>query len=822
MKKTIQFLAASAALTAGLAHATLVSRFTFDETSGTTAADSVPGGSSGVIGSNVTLGAAGKFGTAFTFNNDSTQAGIVDMGNAAALAALTASQKVTISVWLKWTTPGTRDSAIFLGNDTSATRYLDVGTTAAGGVYGRTRDAANTSAAFPDMLLGTALNDGQWHHVAYTADAAADVTQLYIDGVLAGTTTTPLFTFPAFNNFEIGRLGRSSPTDAYAGSVDELRIYDTVLSSNEIATLAGAPVNDPLLQVQATQTFSNNGSTQVLSVPFSNTGINQTLTLTGAAPVTISGQDAANFTVASYDNNLAPGAAGNIRINFNPPYSGTFLATLTIASNDAAHPTKDVNLSVEVKDPVATASATALDFGTFATAPQTQTRTLTITNGGGKSDLQVYNLIVLGNAAFSVNAVLPLVVGPGKHVDIPVAFNPAGAGGNFNGSLEVSTDGYAGSYFSIPLTAAVKLTNPDASLVSRFTFDDPANLGNDSGSYHNNGTPAGDARSTSSARIGTGALLLDGTGDLIDLGTGTGAAYTSQLLDDDDGFTVTCWANVPTTTTTDRARFFSAYANGAAGLAEGWGVGRRNGGGTLVATTYGKADFLTAAGTAPAAGAWHHYAYVFRNIPVNRVDFYVDGVPAGSQTTTVTGITDAATVGFAIGALGRSTAFEGFDGRLDDLRIYDRELPAANISDLYTSAPPESAYGVWAAGYGLNPTGNGARLADADGDGLTNSIEYVLGSSPVSGTADHLPAATRAGGNLVVVYRRKTAASAEGFVDQVEYSDLLTTGSWVTAVNGTGGVTISSVAVDAGTEEVTTSIPTTGGRKFARLKIVSP
>ncbi|GAA5118651.1 choice-of-anchor D domain-containing protein [Luteolibacter yonseiensis] len=820
MKKTIQFLVVTATLTLGVAKATLVSHFTFDETSGTTAADSVAGGTPGTIGTNVTLGAAGKFGTSFTFNNDATQNGIVEMGNATAFAALTASQKVTVSVWLKWTTPGGRDCAVFLGNDTGAARYIDVGTTSAGAVYGRSRDAATTGGAFADIALGTGLNDGQWHHVAYTSNAATDVTQLYIDGVLVGSTSSPAFTFPAFNNFEIGRLGRSSPTDAYAGSVDELRIYDTILSASDIAGLAGIVTNDPILQVEDTSSFINKGKPQVLSIPFSNLGTAQTLSLSGPTPIAIGGNNPENFTVASYDNSLAPGASGTILLNFTPASSGFHYATLTIASNDALHPMKEVYVTVEVRDPVALAAPTSLDFGSFTTVSQPQTRTLTITNDGEKTDLQVYDGVVSGSLAFSITNQLPLTIAPGQQANITVTFDPAGAEGGFQGSLSIFTDGYVGGSLSIPLSASVKLGDPNAALVSHFTFDDSASPGNDSGSYHNHGTPVGDARNTSSARIGSGALLLDGAGDLIDLGTASGPSYTSQLVDDGDGFTVACWAAVPTTTVSDRVRFFSSYTTGT--TAEGWGVGRRNGSRVLAATTYGKVDYLTPANSAPVAGAWHHYAYVFRQVPVNRIDFYVDGVLAGSQTSNNSGFNDASTIGFAIGALGRTASFEGFDGRLDDLRIYDRELQAANVSDLYTSAPPESGYGVWAAGFGLNPTGDGARLADPDGDGFANSVEYLLGSNPVSGLSSHRPVVTRGGGNLVVIHRRKTAAVAEGWVDQVEYSDLLNAGGWVTAVNGVGGVTVGTVAIDAETEEVTTTIPSPGDKRFARVKVIAP
>jgi len=241
--KLTRFLAMATALGLGAANAALVSHFTFDEAVGsTTAVNSVSGAANGAIGSNVTLGATGVFGTAFTFNNDASQNGIVDMGNATGLfSAIAASGQITISVWLNWgTLSANRDSAIFLGDDTVGNRYIDIGTAGNtnSGVYGRTRD--NQGTGFSDGIQGSGLSDGEWHHIAYTSNQATGEAQLYIDGV-AQPLQTGVNTFPSvFNNFEVGRLGRggAGPTDAFAGSIDELRIYDEVLSSAAIAALA--------------------------------------------------------------------------------------------------------------------------------------------------------------------------------------------------------------------------------------------------------------------------------------------------------------------------------------------------------------------------------------------------------------------------------------------------------------------------------------------------------------------------------------------------------------------------------------------------------
>jgi hypothetical protein len=206
---------------------------------------------------------------------------------------------------------------------------------------------------------------------------------------------------------------------------------------------------------------------------------------------------------------------------------------------------------------------------------------------------------------------------------------------------------------------------------------------------------------------------------------------------------------------------------------------------------------------------------------VNRVDFYVNGVLVHSQATATNGFNEATTVGFAIGALGRSTAFEGFDGLLDDLRIYDRELGAGNILDLYQEAPPLSSYVTWAESFGLEVSGDGAPLEDPDHDGIANSTEFLLGSSPVSGASENLPSVTEGSGSITFIYRRQLEAVAAGYQDLVEFSPLLTTDSWQLAVDGEGGVMIEEFPVDTESEEVRVVIPATGPKIFARLKVIS-
>jgi hypothetical protein len=90
----------------------------------------------------------------------------------------------------------------------------------------------------------TVLADGQWHHVAVTVTENAPLSypavKLYLDGNDDSRTTIDPDTFNIVANIDvnIGRRGTNNDR-LFLGSLDEVRIYDRVLSQEEIAGLAG-------------------------------------------------------------------------------------------------------------------------------------------------------------------------------------------------------------------------------------------------------------------------------------------------------------------------------------------------------------------------------------------------------------------------------------------------------------------------------------------------------------------------------------------------------------------------------------------------------
>ena len=82
-------------------------------------------------------------------------------------------------------------------------------------------------------------DNGAWHHVVFTRTKATGALALYVDGAAAGTATgasTASLSGPASLNF--GRI--QSGGNYFAGSLDEVAIYNVVLSPATISAHFGA------------------------------------------------------------------------------------------------------------------------------------------------------------------------------------------------------------------------------------------------------------------------------------------------------------------------------------------------------------------------------------------------------------------------------------------------------------------------------------------------------------------------------------------------------------------------------------------------------
>ena len=206
----------------------LVAYYAFEEGSGTTVHDCSDNHSDGTIlqpaPNTWTMGAKGGA------LRVSAPNGCVDLGMPEALQPSTMS----IAAWVNVRAyPAVSASGYVVGQtlnaDGSGWRFGSIGDDA--GSFGWLNTTAGTRYAV--NAIGPAV--GAWHHVAVTFAPNAAVS-VFVDG-LAKTiqTSVPAITFSAVS-YRIGC--RADGANVFDGLIDEVRIYDRVLSNAEIASLA--------------------------------------------------------------------------------------------------------------------------------------------------------------------------------------------------------------------------------------------------------------------------------------------------------------------------------------------------------------------------------------------------------------------------------------------------------------------------------------------------------------------------------------------------------------------------------------------------------
>ncbi len=235
MKPTRRTLVLAALLCplAGQLHADLLHHYKFDETSGIVAADSA-GEADGTIGTNVTLGQAGRLGTSFRFPAvaNPPHSRVTLPSSAVPGAAFTMSAFVLLA------DSYAGQMHIISGNNNTAGRWnlaiSDEGSTAPRLFW------------FHNGGLGTARFDGfdfnesvgQWVHVGITRAAGGETT-LYVNGVpqSVGSNTAAL----ASTDIGIGTRPAPSvgfPQFQFNGRIDDVRFYDHTLTAEEMEALA--------------------------------------------------------------------------------------------------------------------------------------------------------------------------------------------------------------------------------------------------------------------------------------------------------------------------------------------------------------------------------------------------------------------------------------------------------------------------------------------------------------------------------------------------------------------------------------------------------
>lgn len=158
--------------------------------------------------------------------------------------AETGTGSFTWETWINTTASGTPQEILNLGAQSQDNMgFLRV---EADGTVEFTNFGGNPNGSDISSLSLKEVNDGQWHHVAVTYDAAMDEATIFINGQADGIPVT----FPDLNITSGALRVGANPANSnyFDGKIDDVRIWDDVRTQSEIqnsmhGTLSGSEAN---------------------------------------------------------------------------------------------------------------------------------------------------------------------------------------------------------------------------------------------------------------------------------------------------------------------------------------------------------------------------------------------------------------------------------------------------------------------------------------------------------------------------------------------------------------------------------------------------
>lgn len=260
----------------------LVAAYSFDEGAGTIVNDSSGQGNAGTLNNGVAW-VPGKNGRAASFDgvND-----YIAIPNSASTNI--SGNALTLSMWINPQPLASGDSVVIgkFWNTTMTSPYYQYGLELGGG--NRTDFFVGTSSGQRGANGGTTLPFGQWTHLAITFDGAQ--VRTYVNGTLVNTQALSATITARGNAMNIG--ADASLAQFFHGMIDDLRIYNRVLTPAQIQTDMTTPVG-PIV-----------GSPQVsISSPASGARVGGIINVTADAT-----DDTGIANVQFYVDNVATGS----------------------------------------------------------------------------------------------------------------------------------------------------------------------------------------------------------------------------------------------------------------------------------------------------------------------------------------------------------------------------------------------------------------------------------------------------------------------------------------------------------------------------------
>ena len=601
----------------------LVAAYGFDEGVGSSVADASGSGNGGTIsGASWTTG---RFGGALSFNGTNNWVTVPDANS----LDLT---RFTISAWVKPASTQSGWRTVALKEKTNGLAYALYANGVSPSAPAVWIDAGS------EVGTGTgasALPAGVWSYVTGTYDGSA--LRLYVDGVLKATRNTTGTIAATTGPLRIG--GNAVWTEWFNGALDEIRIYNRALSAAEINTDRNTPIRQDTDPPSAPTGLTAAGGLGTVALSWNPVTDSSGISGYGVHRSTTSG-----FTpsTATFVRSVS---ATSMTDTVTP---GTYYYRVIAhdGAGNASHPSAEASATAtaDTTDPSVSVSSPA----DAATVSGSVALAATASDNVGVVGVQ-FN--VDGNNVGAEDTTTPYTanwdsttVAAGQHQITAVARDAAG-----------------NTTTSAAVTVTVSAPPPTPSgLVAAYGFDEGvgSSVADASGSG-NGGTISGASWTT--GRFG-GALSFNGTNNWVTVPDANSLDLTR--------FTISAWVKLASTQSGWRTvalkektngLAYALYANGVSPSAPAVWIDA----GSEVGTGTGA--------SALPAGVW---SYVTGTYDGSALRLYVDGVLKATRNTTGT---IAATTGpLRIG--GNAVWTEWFNGALDEIRIYNRALSAAEIN----------------------------------------------------------------------------------------------------------------------------------------------
>lgn len=514
-----------------------------------------------------------------------------------------------------------------------------------------------------NLLLNT------WYHVVAIIDRNANTFDVYINGTYVGQDTFTGYT-PATNNVNIGANNLTGNTGDYLdGKIDEVRIYNRALGATEIAALynAGTAKEKNVSNIGLTGYWPMNEGSGLTTADY--TGQGNTGTLTGT---TTPAWTAGRIGKALY---------------FDGSSSKVNLGSVTIGTTATISAWIKTSTSGEV--PVLSNRGSGVYFGAatkFFVYDNAATPSPSMYSNAAINDNAWHHIVWTATGATStmyIDGTLDSQVAqahPSSAGTAYIGWDASNVGEYFPGYIDevrvynraLSAGEVAQLYNQSSTATRVTIntaqnTIAPSNLVFWHTFDGAylnTTTSTDRSGSGRNGALVGNVH-PGIGKIGQ-AMIFDGTGDYVDAG--------SSPITGSNPFTLAAWVK-----TNSFGNYSGAIAIGDTGGGNSAYIGTVAGaqvgsdsslGGGFYGSNYGSG--IT------NLGQWAHVALTFAGGSGGAAKIYVDGVEKVSTTASP----NLGTGTLRIGRITTDTIYD-FNGAIDDARVYDRELSAAEILKLY-------------------------------------------------------------------------------------------------------------------------------------------